>query len=347
MKTNMTRFFTVLLILMMVFTFAACGSTTNGDTENGDTENGGDTDVVTGGQLFFFSGSSGGVYEMVSQGLVSYVNQNVEGLELVCTTPSQMTQAPVLMQQGEAHMSIAMADTFERAWAGVEEYAATPATDISQVMGLYDNVNCFVALDSFPYDTVDELAASGAKFTISTTASNSVYITTLLETAGVDVDKNVTFSILSYAQASEALSDGNVDIAQFTGYPKNATVDSLSITQDIKFIGMSDELVEKYDAVDPLRKCVKIPAGTYDFQKEDVMHSCVYTTVYARNDLSEELVYNFIKAIMDNTEGIAKIHPAAKDISVELNARYLETGIMSADRLHPGAYKYWKEAGIL
>ena len=58
-------------------------------------------------------------------------------------------------------------------------------------------------------------------------------------------------------------------------------------------------------------------------------------------DVSDELVYEFTKYLMESPEEMAKVHPVAANITPE-NAKQ---GFQVP--LHPGAEKYYEEVGAI
>jgi TRAP transporter TAXI family solute receptor len=67
----------------------------------------------------------------------------------------------------------------------------------------------------------------------------------------------------------------------------------------------------------------------------------VKATLVTSADISNEIVYAITKEVFDNLEAFKKLHPA---YSVLTKKNMLEG--LSAP-LHPGAVKYYKEAGLM
>ena len=88
-----------------------------------------------------------------------------------------------------------------------------------------------------------------------------------------------------------------------------------------------------------------IPKGTYSNQKKDATTFGVKATVVTSADVSEELVYLVTKAVFENLEGEYgfKDQHAAFQF---LNPKDMIKAGLSAP-LHPGAIKYYKEAGLM
>jgi TRAP-type uncharacterized transport system substrate-binding protein len=58
--------------------------------------------------------------------------------------------------------------------------------------------------------------------------------------------------------------------------------------------------------------------------------------------VSDEAVYTVVKSVMENIEDFRKLHPAFAN----LDPKAMATAGLSAP-LHPGAAKYYKEAGLI
>ncbi len=75
--------------------------------------------------------------------------------------------------------------------------------------------------------------------------------------------------------------------------------------------------------------------------KEDVPSFGVKATFVTSAKVSETVVYNVVKEIFENFDDFKKLHPAYAVLTKE---NMLEG--LSAP-LHPGAEKYYKEAGLM
>ena len=85
-----------------------------------------------------------------------------------------------------------------------------------------------------------------------------------------------------------------------------------------------------------------IPAGTYPGQDADVPTFGVKCVVIVRADMDEEMVYNFTKQIATHTTDLGNAHQALlsmADPDFVCNNLPIE--------LHPGAKRYYEEAGML
>ncbi|MEL6963652.1 MAG: TAXI family TRAP transporter solute-binding subunit, partial [Pseudomonadota bacterium] len=116
-------------------------------------------------------------------------------------------------------------------------------------------------------------------------------------------------------------------------------------TEDVRFIGPeshADEAVDEW--LGKWRYRAEVPAGLYEGQKNDapVMSFDTAVGIAVRSDLDEETVYRVTKAFWDNIDQVTSDAPWANALDVEFAAS--KRGLME---LHPGAARYYREAGVL
>ena len=320
---------------------SACSNSASTETTSGSGE-----EQSSGGQkeqVLFGTGTPGGVYEILGTGMVNILNQNLTDLEMVAVTPAQIQQLPSMIQSGEAGMGIGMACMFERAYNGELEFEGNAQTDLVQVCGMYDNVMGLLTMEGSSINSVEDITEDTV---IASTATNRYVISELLRAAGKMDPEKMDYRVMSYSQAAEALGDGNADVAYLTAYPYNGTLDSVWSTKDVKFVTMSEETRNNYNEANPRNLMKTVPAGTYAGQTEDYWFTTVYTVLYANKNLPDDVVYETVATLIEHVDDIAVIHPSGADITLETTQRYLDDGIMSIDRMHPGAVQYFAEHGV-
>jgi TRAP transporter TAXI family solute receptor len=80
----------------------------------------------------------------------------------------------------------------------------------------------------------------------------------------------------------------------------------------------------------------------YRGNDEDVETFGVRATFVSSAEVPEEVVYAVTKAVFENFEDFKKLHPAFATLEKE----EMTSAALSAP-LHPGAEKYFKEAGLM
>ena len=54
-----------------------------------------------------------------------------------------------------------------------------------------------------------------------------------------------------------------------------------------------------------------------------------------------------VSTIIDKVNDLKIVHPSGAGFTLETTKRYLQTGIMTAERMHPGAVEYFKSKGVI
>lgn len=164
----------------------------------------------------------------------------------------------------------------------------------------------------------------------------------ILEAHGLS-EADISAEYLKPDQAADRMRDKAMDAFFFVGgYPAGAIAE-LASQADVKLIPIegeaADKLREKYNffAAD------SFPAGTYNGQEAAVPTLSVGAQLVTSADQPEELVYQITKAIYN--ENTQKLFAAghAKGKLITLDSATQGAGIP----FHPGAEKFFKEAGKL
>lgn len=335
-KKWLVGFICILVVGAMVV--AGCGGGTDKKAEG---------DKKTDGkklQVYFATGTPGGVYQMLGAGMAKVVNEKNPGYEIVATTPAQVAQSPTMLETGGAALGIGMACMFDRAYNGKGEFEGKAHKKLRSVLGMYDNGMVYLTLKDNPLSNVKDISGK----TFASTATNVILVKAVMQAANVD-PASVQVRVMSYQQSAEALTDGVAQATVLTGFPRNGTLDSVASTKGVRFLEIDEETKTKFDKDNPLWKCMEIQPSIYTgvVNEKPVWGPTIFTVLYTSADASDDFVYNVTKAIIENVGEIEKIHPAGKDMTLETTARYLKDGIMKVSDMHPGAVKYFKEKGVI
>jgi hypothetical protein len=164
----------------------------------------------------------------------------------------------------------------------------------------------------------------------------------LMDAKGWTMDDFALASELKSAEQSQALADNKVDAIVFTvGHP-NGSIQEATTTTDAKLVAVSDAEVDALVEANPYYSKATIPGGMYRGNDEDVETFGVRATFVSSADVPEEVVYAVTKAVFENFEDFQKLHPAFATLEKE----ELTSAALSAP-LHPGAEKYFQEAGLM
>jgi hypothetical protein len=164
----------------------------------------------------------------------------------------------------------------------------------------------------------------------------------LMAAKGWTMDDFALASELKSAEQAQALCDNKIDAMVFTvGHP-SGSVQEATTTCDTKLIPVTGPEVDQLVEQNPYYAKAIIPGGMYRGTDEDVETFGVKATFVTSADVPDDVVYAVTKAVFENFDDFKKLHPAFATLQQE----EMLTEALSAP-LHPGAEKYYQEAGMM
>ena len=165
----------------------------------------------------------------------------------------------------------------------------------------------------------------------------------LMKAMGVDNSYFKGVTELTSSEQVKALCDGKIDAFGYSvGFPNGAMEQAATCGAKALPINLVGGPVQGLiDGADYYASAT-IPAGTYTGQKKDLTTFGVKATVVTSNAIEEELVYLVVKAVFENFDDFKKQHPAFAPLKKE---DMIADGLSAP--LHPGAIRYYKEAGLM
>jgi uncharacterized protein len=240
------------------------------------------------------------------------------------------------IQEGKAEVGLANSISTADAMTGRAPFNK-PHDDVCNVASLYPQYFQFVVLADSGINKISDL--KGKSITTQQKGNTGEVITKhFLEAHGLKYE-DVKVSFVGYTDSVNQMKDGHaVAFGLNTQAPAGAIMD-LQAARPIKFFEQTDSY-KKMLELNPSYKLIKIPSGTYPKQDKDLEVIGFYTHVVASCKLPADQVYTMTKTIAANTKTLGTV---AKDILS------LTPAGMAADLgvpFHPGAAKFYKEAGI-
>lgn len=141
---------------------------------------------------------------------------------------------------------------------------------------------------------------------------------------------------------SQALCSGQLDALVFVAANPSAAVAESTSGCGARLVSPQDEFVSSLVRAFPYFEPVTIPGGTYRNNPEDVHTFGTRATVVARSDVPNDVVYALVKSVFTQLDEFRRL-----DLSfTQLRADDM-VGACNFAPLHPGAERYFKEAGLL
>jgi hypothetical protein len=285
------------------------------------------------------TGGTSGVYYPIGVGLSQIYSDGIAGAK----TSVQATKASVenlnLLQAGRGELALALGDSVADAKNGVEDAGfKAPLTKLRAIAGAYPNYIQIVANKESGIKTLADLKGK----TISVGAPKSgteLNARAIFKAAGLTYEDMSKVQYLPFAESVELIKNRQLDATLQSSGLGMAAIRDLSSTMPLNYVSIPPDVVSKIGnaAYQP----AQIPANTYDGQPESVPTVAITNILVTREDVSDDIAYQMTKLMFENLTRLGNSHSAAKDIKLQNAAKNLPIP------LHPGAERYYKEAGAL
>ncbi|TDH36275.1 TAXI family TRAP transporter solute-binding subunit [Pseudohoeflea suaedae] len=246
------------------------------------------------------------------------------------------------IQGGTLESGFAQSDVATWAYTGTGIWEGKPAVEkLRAIANLYPESIHLVASAGSGINSVADL--KGKRVSLDEPGSGTlVDARIILEGYGLSED-DVSAEFLKPDQAADRMRDGAMDAFFFVGgYPAGAIAE-LASQHEVKLIPISCDEAPSICEEFEFFASDTFPGGTYEGNPDDVQTLAVGAQWITSADQPEDLIYGITKALWnDNTrKQLDAGHAKGKSITKEtaLNG----VGIP----LHPGAEKFYKEAGLL
>ena len=284
------------------------------------------------------TGGTSGVYYPIGVALSQQYNK-IEGAR----TSVQATKASVenlnLLQAGRGELAFSLGDSVSDAWNGVEDAGfKAPLKRLRAIAGTYNNYIQVVASAESGIKTLEDL--KGKRISVGAPKSGTeLNARAIFKAAGLDYKDMGRVEFLPYAESVELIKNRQLDATLQSSGLGMAAIRDLASTMPVTFVEIPAEVVEKIES--EAYQAGVIPAGTYDGQDADVPTVAITNILVSHEKVSDEVAYQMTKLMFDNLSPLGNAHSAAKDIKLENATKNLPIP------LHPGAERFYKEAGVL
>ena len=312
----------------MVFALCACGSSSSAPASS---DSSAKKEALT-----FTTGGEAGTYYAFGSVLAQYVSNN-SNLSVTAITGNGSKANIEDLDAGDVQLGFCQSDVMSYAYDGTNLFAEIGKVDsFSTVAALYMEQVQIVTCDP-SIKTVADL--KGKNVSIGDSGSGVWYnaIDVLGAYGLTEADINPTYQ--GFSDSAESLKDGKIDAAFVVAGAPTTAITELASSKPTYLVSLDDEHIDALLAQSPYYSKYVIPADTYGLES-DTTTVAVGAVVIARDDVSEDDVYNFCAGVFDNIDAISAVH--AKGLELNLD---FATSVTSVP-YHAGAAKYFAEQGI-
>ncbi|PIE11794.1 MAG: C4-dicarboxylate ABC transporter substrate-binding protein [Rhodobacterales bacterium] len=244
------------------------------------------------------------------------------------------------IREGELEFGVAQSDWQYHAYNGTSKFEDQGAfEDLRAVFSIHAEPLTVVARADSGITTFDDM--KGKRVNLGNPGSGArATFEVLLDAMGWTTDDFSLAAELKPAEQSAALCDNQVDAIVFTvGHP-SGTIQEATTACDSVIVAVEGEAVDKLIEENSYYRAASVPGGMYRGTDADVNTYGVGATFVTSANVSDEAVYEVVKAVFDNFDDFKNLHPAFAN----LTPQDMATAGLSAP-LHDGAAKYYREQG--
>lgn len=283
------------------------------------------------------TGGTSGVYYPLGVALSKIYAETIPDAR----TQVQATKASVenlnLLQQGRGEVALTLGDSLKLAWEGDAEAGFPKQLDkLRGIAAVYPNYIQIVVAEQSGITSLAEL--KGKRISVGAPKSGTeLNARAILAAAGMSYDDLGKVEYLPFAESVELIKNRQLDGTVLSAGLGVAAIRDLATSVDIGFVPIPADLVEK---IGPPYVSVVIPAGTYRGQEADVQTAGVVNFLVTHSGVSEQTAYLMTKSLFENLDEMVAAHGAAKAIALDKALAGMPVP------LHPGAERYYSEAGV-
>ena len=324
----MKKMLALILAVLMMFSLVACGDTAKDDENDG---------KLTYTNFVMGSGGVAGSWYPIAGALCTAMSY--DGASVSVQTSAGSVENVRLIMSGEREFGLCAGSVAYYAHAGEGDYKGEDGSML-RALACFSPIEMQVVVrkDSGINGFSD---LKGKAMGIGPAGSaDQGSLGELLSALDITFD-DMTTQALPLADQVTAFKDRQLDAAYvYTSAPTSGIMDIAS-QADIKMLSLTDAELDAFIEKYPFYTKRVVPAEKYSFLEEDVQTAGGMTLLICTEDVPDEIVYQMLKNLFANIEGVQASH-------VSMNAFNLEEAASGMTiPIHPGAEKFYKEAGIL
>ena len=243
---------------------------------------------------------------------------------------------------GELDMGVAQSDWQYHAYTGTSEFKEQgPNKDLRAVFSVHPEPFTVVARADSGIKKFKDL--KGKRVNIGNPGSGQRgTMEVVMQVQGWTKDDFKLASELKSAEQSQALCDNKVDAMVFTvGHP-SGSIQEAATSCDSVLVEVAGPEIDALVKENAYYRYATIPGGMYRGTDTDTKTFGVGATFVTSAKVPDDVIYYVVRAVFENFDEFKKLHPAFENLKKE---EMIKDGLSAP--LHPGAVKYYKEAGLM
>lgn len=268
-------------------------------------------------------------------------NQKIEGIKANAQASNGGIDNLNLLQQGEAHISMAVSSNVYQSLNGLDKFENRPNEKIRVIAGLYYNPNQVVVVNDGTINSLSDL--KGKSFVPGTPGSTTeVESAVHFKAAGLAYPDEIKAQFVGFTEAIDLMRNRQIDGAWIMAGTPTSAVSEMLKTTNTKLLEIPEELVNELKVEYPWYTNYTISAGTYEELEEDINTSAIKMVMFTSSDMDDDLIYELTKVFWENLDELKISNSFLEGLTVESAIEDI-----AELPIHEGALRYYREIGVI
>jgi uncharacterized protein len=294
------------------------------------------------------TGSITGVYYPAGGAICRFVNRGRKDHGIRCSVESTGGSVSNLnaLRRDLTDLAIVQSDWQYHAYRGTGFFAdQKPFKDLKSILSLYTETFTIAVLERSKIKKLDDIVGKKVNFGPQ---GSGMYATmeVLSEVKGWNKSSFDTITNFDPTDQISALCAGKIDVMIYTSGNPNGVLQEATQYADpkcrVRILSIDKKSIKKLVKLNPFYVKATIPGGMYRGNPKDISTFGVKATLVTSADVSADLVYNVTKSVFNDLDNFKTLHPVFSSLKKKQS---IKDG--NSAPLHPGALRYYKEAGLL
>jgi TRAP transporter TAXI family solute receptor len=292
-------------------------------------------------------GYTTGLYHQSANAIAKVVNKRSQTLGFRCkVVPTTGSAANVeAVTAGKVQFAYVQSDVQFEAWSGVGEWRKKgPQKDLRSVFALYPETLTLIAAEGSGIGGIGDLR--GKRLNIGVPGSGQYEVgLQALKAVGMDSEGQIKTTTYQANEAPDLLQQGQIDSYFYVvGHPnmnvREATMGKIARVRICEVAGPGIDAMLR-DRPYYVRTVIPMQFYPKAVNKGDVATFGVKATLVTSASVPDEVVYKLTREIFENLDQFKRLVAA----QWQLTKKGMLEGLTAP--IHPGAMKYYKEAGLM
>ncbi|MEH6652515.1 MAG: TAXI family TRAP transporter solute-binding subunit [Motiliproteus sp.] len=290
------------------------------------------------------TGGVSGVYYPAGGSICRLVNKDRKFHGLRCTAESTdgSTYNINALRSGIIDLGVAQSDVQFNAFHGSDQFQQEGAfTELRSIFSLHAELFTVVVRPGSGIKHFADL--KGKRVNIGNPGSGQrLTMEALMAASGWDYSVFAETYEMRSSRQSSALCNNRFDAMVFTvGHPSDS-IKQATTSCDSQLVEVSGPFVDKLIAANSIYHVARIPGAMYQGNLKDTPSFGVNATLVTTEKVPDAVIYRLVKSIFENFDSFKALHPALASLNKQ---QMVSVGLTAP--LHPGAIKYYTEAGLM